>query len=52
MILIFIFSFSLPYEVQTIHTMEAERPAGGRGRLPRMILWVYARGHHKDRAGG
>lgn len=25
-----------------IHTMEAERPAGGRERLPRMILWVYA----------
>lgn len=35
-----------------IHTMEAERPAGGRERLPRMILWVYARGHHKDRGWG
>lgn len=35
-----------------IHTMEAGRPAGGRERLPRMILWVYTRGHRKDRGWG
>lgn len=27
-----------------MHTMEAERPLGGRERLPKTILWVYTRG--------
>lgn len=27
-----------------MHTMEAERPLGGRERLPKTILRVYARG--------
>ncbi|CAI9159294.1 unnamed protein product [Rangifer tarandus platyrhynchus] len=38
--------------VQMMHTMEAERPLGGRERLPETILRVYTRDSTGPEAGG
>ena len=35
-----------------MHTMQAERPAGGRECLPRTILRMYTQEYHGTGAGG